>query len=761
MFRRKVVKKKCTAILLILLVFLSSVWGAHAATPVFPDISDADTAKNVTVLQMLGVIDGDGGLFKPEGRLTRAEFCKMAVIIMGRAGEEPLYRNRTIFPDVRPSHWARGYIGLAVTGENKIISGFPDGSFRPDDLITYAQAATLLMRILGYTDADAGFLWPSGYMDIAGRAGLTDGIALEPGADMSRAQAAKLFFNTLSADTKAGEPFLNSFGSATENVVIMDLNAKAADGRPGGIKTTEGVFFPKDGGFPELFLERRGTLITDANGRVVTFLPTDGESASVSVETAGATWIKDSAGRRYDIPAETPIYTSGETTTLPEIFVDIAPGTVMTIFYSPDGAADVIYMRSEPSDKALVVTAENISSRVFAPLTGGGQYRIYRDGAEADIGDIVKYDVATYDGASRILRVSSFRITGYYENAWPGTDSPMRVTVMGHEFDVLPSAGETLSGFKLGQVMTLLFTHDLRVAGAVTRLEADGTAIGIVGDDATGGGATVTLLGGMTIEGDPGLSDYSALQLRGELVNVTSSGVGKITLVRIAARQGLSGELNISARTLGKFELARGARIFERVGKGPVARISLDDIARVTGNIPASQVVYAAADSHGRVNTVILDDVTGDRYIYGFLYEKLEPAPSLGGEDVELYNRYVYVTNSEGATAPALAAGVEVRYGALGGLVLSGDGERAVSVMPLTEYKNVRRSDFAASDGRMTVKLGVVRVPVPDDVQCYNGASKTWFKSLADARAFAETLTVYCDRTPETGGKARIVIANG
>jgi hypothetical protein len=753
-------KKRCIAVLLVLAVYWGAGADAHAAAPVFPDITDADTAENVAVLQMLGVIDGDGGLFKPGAALTRAAFCKMAVIIMGRADEEPLYRNRTIFPDVRSTHWARGYIGLAVTGENKIISGFTDGTFRPDDFITYAQAATLLMRVLGYTDADAGMLWPSGYMDIAGRAGLTDGISIEPGAAILRAQAAKLFFNMLSADKKDGEPFLSTFGTAVENVVIMALAASSADKRPGGIKTSAGVFYTRDGDLPELFLGKRGTLITDANGRVVTFLPTDGQSVSVSVETAGATWVKDSAGRRYDIPADTPVYTSGDTAAFSEIFVDIAPGAVMTIFYSPDGAADAVYMNSEPADEALIVTAANVSGRLFAPLTGGGQYRIYRDGVEADIGDIAKYDVATYDEISRVLRVSSFRITGYYENAWPNTDSPARVTVMGREFDVLPSAAETLSGFKLGQVMTLLFTSDLKVAGAVSRIEADGTAIGIVGDDAVGDSATVTLLDGMTIEGNPGLNDYSASQLRGELVSVTSSGVGKITLVRITARQGLSGALDISARTLGKLELAKAARIFERVGKGPVARISLDDIAGVSGIIPASKVVYASADSLGRVDTVVLDDVTGDRYIYGFLYEQNVPAPSLG-DDVELYNRYVYAVNFEVETTPALAAGVEVRYGQLGGLVLSGDGERAVAVMPVSEYRNVRRSDFSASDGVMTVKLGGVRAPVPDNVQCYNASTRTWFKSLADARAFSDALTVYCDRTPETGGKARIVIVNG
>jgi hypothetical protein len=744
----------------LLLVFAAATAGAGAAVPTFPDITDPATAENVAVLQMLGVVEGDGGLFKPSGTLTRAEFCKMAVVVIGRQKEEPLYRNRTIFPDVRANHWARGYIGLAVTGENKLISGFTDGLFRPDDDITFAQSVTLLMRILGYTDADAGFLWPSGYLELAARAGLTDGSGGEPGSAISRAWAAGLFRNLLTCDTKDGAPFAGSFGKLTDDVIIMDLDAVTEDNKTGAVKTSAGVLVPR-GGVPEAFLGKRGTLVTDDDGRMVAFLPEGGDSATIIASSVGATWVKDAAGRRHEIPGDTPVYTAGDTVTFTDIFVDIAPGTALTVFYSPGGSPDAVYMNNRPADEALVVSSASVSFNTFSAITGGsaGGYPIYKNGTEAAIGDIAQYDVATFDPVSRVLRVSDLRITGYYENAWPNTDSPSRVTVFGHEFDVLPSAGQALSRFGLGQVITLLFTADLTVAGAVSRTEAQGTAIGIVGDGATGASATVTLLDGTEFSGNPGISDYSASQLRGELVNVVSAGVGKITLIKISARQGLKGEIDLAERTLGNLKLSKSVRVFERVGKGAVARISPEDISLPDGaKIPAYKVAYAGTDNLGRVDTLILDDVTGDRYIYGFLSEKFVPAPTLGGED-EATNRCVIAENSSGKIGPALAGGLEFTNGALGGLALSGDGERAAAIAPLTEHKNVLRSDFTVIDGKATVKLGETVVPVSGDVQCYNRASKSWFSSLADARAFSETLTVYCDRTPETGGKARVIVA--
>lgn len=56
----------------------------------FYDITDEATANAAEVLRLLGVVNGTGGgAFRPAGTLTRAEFCKMTIEIMGLGGEEP------------------------------------------------------------------------------------------------------------------------------------------------------------------------------------------------------------------------------------------------------------------------------------------------------------------------------------------------------------------------------------------------------------------------------------------------------------------------------------------------------------------------------------------------------------------------------------------------------------------------------------------------------------------------------------------------
>ena len=92
-------KKKFLSLLLSVALVLSMVLPASAA---FTDIQDSQLQKQVSVLQMLGVIGGtSASTFSPNGTLSRAQFCKMAVVLLGRENEEPLYRNRNIFPDVK------------------------------------------------------------------------------------------------------------------------------------------------------------------------------------------------------------------------------------------------------------------------------------------------------------------------------------------------------------------------------------------------------------------------------------------------------------------------------------------------------------------------------------------------------------------------------------------------------------------------------------------------------------------------------------
>ncbi|MCF0150287.1 MAG: S-layer homology domain-containing protein, partial [Firmicutes bacterium] len=195
--------KRMTSVLLCIALVLGMTAAAFAGS-VFFDITDNETAKNAEVLRLMGVIEGYGnGQFRPQAALSRAEFCKMAIYVLQCQDEAAKYENVTVFPDVKPSHWAASLINLSAKGK-KIIVGYDDGYFRPNASVTCGQAVTILLRMLGYSDEEIGGVWPDSYMAQAKAIGLLDGVAADGRTAITRAQAAALFANLLTAETPDG-----------------------------------------------------------------------------------------------------------------------------------------------------------------------------------------------------------------------------------------------------------------------------------------------------------------------------------------------------------------------------------------------------------------------------------------------------------------------------------------------------------------------------------------------------------------------------
>ena len=104
--------------LIAIVLVAATLCGLMTALPVsaagFTDISDPAVAEAAELLRLLGVVDGTGGTsFTPNGYLTRAQFCKMAIEIRGEGNKAAAQMNRTIFMDVTGTHWARGYVNYA------------------------------------------------------------------------------------------------------------------------------------------------------------------------------------------------------------------------------------------------------------------------------------------------------------------------------------------------------------------------------------------------------------------------------------------------------------------------------------------------------------------------------------------------------------------------------------------------------------------------------------------------------------------------
>jgi hypothetical protein len=152
-------------------------------------------------------IDGyPDGTFKPEQSITRAEIANiLAKAVSFKMQQGTMQR----FNDVPDRYWAADAIDL-VQGAG-LLNGYPDGSFQPDVPITRAEFAAIITRlqkleVSGVAPAfnDMGGHWASGYVQAVRAAGLFDGYedgSFRPDQPLTRAEAVKVMNSLLKRPT--------------------------------------------------------------------------------------------------------------------------------------------------------------------------------------------------------------------------------------------------------------------------------------------------------------------------------------------------------------------------------------------------------------------------------------------------------------------------------------------------------------------------------------------------------------------------------
>ena len=159
----------------------------------------------VEVLRKAGIVHGTvAGNFEPGRDLTRVELVKIALNTFNI--ETPTSVSENPFDDVSKNHWGAPYIQKAKS--LGILSGYADGTFRPDSQINRVEALKILLLAsdldikggsMNFPDTVSG-AWYERYVALAQSLGIVNGYpdgTFGPGNSIKRSEMAKIAVETL------------------------------------------------------------------------------------------------------------------------------------------------------------------------------------------------------------------------------------------------------------------------------------------------------------------------------------------------------------------------------------------------------------------------------------------------------------------------------------------------------------------------------------------------------------------------------------
>ncbi len=141
--------------------------------------------------------------------------AEMAKLVVAALGLEA-YASATTssYSDMAGAGWAQGYVSYAT--KLGIIKGYPDGTFKPSQTVSLVEASAMIVRALGYTDESLPGAWPANYMVKAKTLGVLDDVAGTAAEGCNRGDIAQMLYNALTLDIG----YINSDGDWTPNSAL-------------------------------------------------------------------------------------------------------------------------------------------------------------------------------------------------------------------------------------------------------------------------------------------------------------------------------------------------------------------------------------------------------------------------------------------------------------------------------------------------------------------------------------------------------------
>jgi hypothetical protein len=445
-------KKSYLCISLVITMLITSMF----STLVFADT--LDYSSSIDRMQQLGILDST--VKDSNSTVTRGQLVKSIVISKGLTDTAASLTGSSVYPDINADSDLSGYINAVINmgtsqGINQtVITGLPDGSFYPDNSVTYGALCTVMVRLLGYTDSDLTGAWPYNYIQKAAALKLTTDVTLKRNDKVTYGVEAVMFdrlFDSLMKKTNPTDSdkfFSDSyFGDTTVPGKLVETtilgNSKTSDNLndnqvltdTGTYTLSKGVTTPVVGGKYKLYAN--GTSITKVTQKENTI-----ENYAVSNVINGVIYYTDDNNvmKNMTLPEASIYYYHGQAVNYSAAVSAIQPySSVILSKNSDDTGYDFAVIVDPNFGVPQIYRGSNM--QVVNEINNTKYDYMYKNG----YGYINKYSIADEDVAYFVsdlwnkhsyIYLYSTKIYGEINNIMPSVANATSIVVKGQTYQI-------------------------------------------------------------------------------------------------------------------------------------------------------------------------------------------------------------------------------------------------------------------------------------------------------------------------------------
>ena len=251
---------------------------------------------------------------------------------------------------------------------------------------------------------------------------------------------------------------------------------------------------------------------------------------------------------------------------------------------------------------------------------------IYRNDKVSASAELNRYDVYYYSESLQTVWIYTRKAAGRITAVSPSASAPTAVTVAGTSYQLgstaVASKVSSLNGGGVGEVVTLLLGMNDAAVSVLTGDAADAVFYGVVQSSSR------TLVETNSAEVQQAVSvmctDGTARTVNvnnklnfpaGKLVEISVDGDGES--VQSISPRSTSGTVSADGTALGDTPFADNVQIIDTTSEGVAGAVRPSRLSGVT--LSESDVRYYTTNPQGQIDTLILNDVTGDLWYYGVL----------------------------------------------------------------------------------------------------------------------------------------------